>query len=84
MKYYARITDPEKWGRVSFINRTMRVKKVTHYGFVLTVVFLFFFSSYKAQEVSTLKLINQNLNNALDLSEQVMDSAAETVKKNCK
>jgi hypothetical protein len=83
MKYYARITDPEKCGRVSFINRTMRIKKVTHYGFVIVVVFLFFFSTYKAQEVSTLKTINQKLNHALDLSEQHMDYALETLKKKC-
>jgi hypothetical protein len=83
MKHYARITDPEKWGRVSFFKRTMRVKKVTHFGYVLMVVFLFFFSAYKTQEVSTLEVLNQKLNNALDLSEQHMDYALETLKKKC-
>jgi hypothetical protein len=83
MKYYARITDPEKWDRVSFLKRTMKIKTVTHFRFVMMVVFLFFFNTYKAQEVLTLMAINQQLNNALELSEQVMDFASETVKKQC-
>jgi hypothetical protein len=38
--------------------------------------YFFFFSTYKVQEVSALKTINQKLNNALDLSEQYMVSAS--------
>ena len=83
MKHYARITDPEKWGRVPLFKCTLRIKKVTHLGYVLMVTFLFFFSAYKIQEVSTLKEVNRNLNNALKLSEQVLDNASETIKNQC-
>jgi hypothetical protein len=83
MKYYTRITDPEKWGRVSFLKRTMSIKKVTHFGYVIMIVCLFFLGAYKVQEVSTLKVINQNFNKALDQSEKYMNDASETVNKKC-
>lgn len=84
MKHYAKITDPEKWGRVPLFKRTMRIKKVTHFGYVLMVTFLFFFCLYKIQETSTLKTINQNLIKVLELREQNLSTLSNTLNTKCK
>lgn len=56
--------------------RTIRIKAITHFGFILTVAGLFFFSMYMVQKVDSLEQANAELNRTIEINMEMMDQLA--------